>query len=470
MASVDFQPADETARLRELLSLELLDTPREERFDRLTTLATHVFGVPIALISLIDDDRQWIKSGTGVEIVEIPRHHSFCGHTIAGAGLLVVNDAAEDPEFADHPLVTGEAHVRFYAGYPLLGPTGQHVGAFSLMDTSPRELTPSEAVILEELAEIAQHELRSQAITETTARLRRTEARYAASFTQAPIGMAMVQLSGDRFGSILEVNQAMVELTGYPADESVGRSIQDFVHSDDLSLILEGASAAARGEVDQLDREIRLRRADGEQVWVRVRSRRVNDDDGGTYGIVHITDITARRKFEDELARLALHDPLTGLANRRLLTERLTFALAALNRNSGPVAVIYVDFDHFKEVNDTYGHEAGDALIVEAARRLAETVRTVDTAGRFGGDEFVIVCPDLTDRDAAKGVADRIQVAFTKPIDVGPAEVCLSLSGGIAITEDADSDPARLLSAADEALYKAKQAGRNRFELAPPVS
>src|SRR5689334_5306859 len=126
MSNVELRPTDEAARLRELLSLELLDTPREERFDRLTRLATNVFDVPIALISLIDEDRQWIKSETGIEITEIPRKHSFCAGTIVGGGVNVVPDALADARYADHPLVTGEAHVRFYAGYPLRGPTGHH--------------------------------------------------------------------------------------------------------------------------------------------------------------------------------------------------------------------------------------------------------------------------------------------------------------------------------------------------------
>lgn len=463
-------PADEEERIGELLDLRVLDTPPEERFDAITRLASELFGVPTALVSLVDHERQWFKSRVGLELTETPRNISFCGHAILGDEVFVVPDARADARFHDNPLVTGAPNVVFYAGAPLHGPGGHRVGTLCLIGHDARSFSEMDRTNLRALARLVERELVTEDLADALAALRRSEARYEASFTLAPIGMAMISLPEETFGQILEINEALAELSGFRPEEVIGRSAAEFVHEGDVESLLASAQAASRGENERLDREVRMIRADGTLRWVRVRSRRVEDDAGERYGIVHITDISDRRRYEEELARLALHDPLTGLANRRLLMERLRFALAGLSRGDGPVAVLYVDFDHFKAVNDTYGHEAGDAVIVEAASRLAATVRTIDTAGRFGGDEFVLVCPDLTEAGAARAVADRIQEAFTKPIDVGPAEVTLTLSGGIALTEDANADPARLLSAADEALYRAKQSGRNRFELADTSS
>jgi len=453
-------------RLGELLSLNDIGAPPETRFGRLTALAKDIFGVPTSRVTLIDRENQSVRSADDAEVTEIPLGVSFCRHTVAGEETLVVEDASVDPRFADHPHVVGDAHVRFYAGAALRSADGQPIGSICVMDVVPRTVTERERVILGRLAGIAQHELANHEIIEEAASLRHSEARHLASFMQSPIGMAIVSLSPQRRGVILEANEALVEMWGTTEAEALGRPISEMVHPEDTWMLLEGTQAAGAGEVRQLDREVRLQRTDGKVLWARIRARRVEDDDAEAYGIVHVTDITARRDYEDELARLALHDPLTGLANRRLLTERLEFALRSLERHHGTVAVLYLDFDHFKQVNDTYGHEAGDNLIVEAARRLGSTVRSIDTAGRFGGDEFVIVCPELADRNAARGVGERIQKSFLAPIDVGPAEVTLTISGGIAVTDDPGADPAKLLSAADEALYRAKQSGRNRFELA----
>jgi diguanylate cyclase (GGDEF)-like protein len=202
-------------------------------------------------------------------------------------------------------------------------------------------------------------------------------------------------------------------------------------------------------------------------VWVSLRAAAVRDEhDDNAYAIVHAADISQRRAFEEELERLALHDPLTGLPNRRLLVDRLGHAIRALDRDSAPVAVMYLDLDHFKRVNDTWGHDAGDELIKVAAQRLIDSIRPIDTAGRIGGDEFVLVCPKLQGVEDALGIAKRVSRAFDEPIDLGPATATLTISGGIALATESSDEPDRLLRDADQALYRAKAAGRDRFEVA----
>jgi diguanylate cyclase (GGDEF)-like protein len=152
-------PSNEAARIALLRSLNILDTPPDERFDRLTRLAKRVFGVPIATVSLVDSDRQWFKSCIGISVSETPRDISFCGHTILDDDLLVIEDAQADPRFFDDPLVTGDFNVRFYAGCPLTLHQGLRIGALCIVDTEPRTLTAAERDLLRDLGRIAEREL-----------------------------------------------------------------------------------------------------------------------------------------------------------------------------------------------------------------------------------------------------------------------------------------------------------------------
>lgn len=152
-------PSDETRRLETLRGLKLLDSLPEERFDRVTRLAKQVFSTPIALVSLIDADRQWFKSRQGLDTTETPRNISFCGHAILDDKIMVVNDASEDQRFCDNPLVCDDPNIRFYAGYPLSAPDGSRVGTLCVIDKVPREITSEQAQLLRELGRMVEEEL-----------------------------------------------------------------------------------------------------------------------------------------------------------------------------------------------------------------------------------------------------------------------------------------------------------------------
>lgn len=152
-------PASENERLADLTALKILDTPPEERFDRIVRIAKGVFRVPMAYIALVDRNRQWFKAKAGLDADETPRDVSFCGHTILQHEALVIPDAREDARFHDNPMVIGPPHVRFYAGYPLKGPSGQNVGTLCIVDHAPRNLDEHERWLLRELAAMAEHEL-----------------------------------------------------------------------------------------------------------------------------------------------------------------------------------------------------------------------------------------------------------------------------------------------------------------------
>ncbi|MDE2286744.1 MAG: sensor domain-containing diguanylate cyclase [Burkholderiales bacterium] len=155
------RPADETTRIEALHSLQILDTPAEERFDRLTRLAKKLFGVPIALVSLVDTNRQWFKSNDGLSVSETPRDISFCGHAILGDDILMIPDALSDERFHDNPLVTRDPGIRFYAGCPLAVANGCKIGTLCLLDVKPRKLDDEERELLRDLAHMAEQELRA---------------------------------------------------------------------------------------------------------------------------------------------------------------------------------------------------------------------------------------------------------------------------------------------------------------------
>ncbi|MBT8103414.1 MAG: sensor domain-containing diguanylate cyclase [Gammaproteobacteria bacterium] len=152
-------PSDETRRLETLRGLKLLDTLPEERFDRVTRLAKQIFSTPIALVSLVDADRQWFKSVQGLDVSETPRNVSFCGHAILDDKIMIVNDASEDQRFCDNPLVCHDPNIRFYAGYPLSAPDGSRVGTLCVIDREPKEITDEQAQLLRELGRMVEEEL-----------------------------------------------------------------------------------------------------------------------------------------------------------------------------------------------------------------------------------------------------------------------------------------------------------------------
>ena len=199
-------------------------------------------------------------------------------------------------------------------------------------------------------------------------------------------------------------------------------------------------------------------------VWAQMLRHRDPEDDHVYYSIV-MHDLSERKAFEHRLAHQATHDPLTGLPNRSLLIERLDRALIRARRHHRRVAVLFLDLDHFKVVNDSLGHSLGDRLLVAISERLALALRPGDTVARFGGDEFVVLCEDVLDQADAVSVAERVDRAISGRFVVDDTEVFVGVSIGIACPVDVDVDAETLIRDADAAMYRAKDRGRARWEL-----
>jgi diguanylate cyclase (GGDEF)-like protein/PAS domain S-box-containing protein len=264
----------------------------------------------------------------------------------------------------------------------------------------------------------------------------------------------------DRGGRITSVNAAAVALTGYERDELMSMRLFDLIAPEDRHRVQEAVDASRAGS--DTETELQLVTRDGRRRFVAVRGRFVEPDGppGHFEGIAR--DTTERHLLEEELARQAFHDELTGLPNRALFFDRLEQALARRARDGGDVAVMLLDVDEFKLVNDTLGHAAGDQLLLQIARRLRETTRAGETVARVGGDEFALVAEGLSAEQVVT-LAKRIRSAFEDPYEVEGTRLRIDASIGIAVSQH-NEQPDALLRDADAAMYRAKTANTGSFE------
>jgi diguanylate cyclase (GGDEF)-like protein/PAS domain S-box-containing protein len=291
-----------------------------------------------------------------------------------------------------------------------------------------------------------------------------TAERFRLAFESGVSGMAMTAPDG-RF---MSVNDALCKMTGYSEEELLTLTFQSITHPDDLMADVGQHRALLEGAIDIYETEKRYVRKDGEEVLVQLGISAVRDQDGQVlYFISQTHDITERRRFQDELAHRALHDPLTSLPNRALFLDRLGHALVRSRRHGGRLAVLFVDLDRFKLVNDGMGHRAGDSVLLDAARRLSEAARTEDTVARFGGDEFTILCENAGEEEA-RVVAERVLAGFAPAFSVEERDFHLTVSVGIRVSEPTSASADLLLRDADIALYSAKEHGRACYRFFDP--
>jgi diguanylate cyclase (GGDEF)-like protein/PAS domain S-box-containing protein len=263
----------------------------------------------------------------------------------------------------------------------------------------------------------------------------------------------------DLAGQYLYCSAASREMFGWQPDELIGMSEDDLVHPDDVTTLR--ASRSARALLKPVTVSYRFRCKDSSYRWVEATCRRAAL--GDTEVVVNtVRDITERQQQTAALELQATTDPLTGVANRTVLMDRLHQGIRRLGRSQGMLAVLYLDLDHFKVINDSLGHRIGDDVLLKIAERLTHHLRPADTLARLGGDEFVLVAEGVTDEAAAITLANRIIEDGRKPFRLDGDEFSCTMSIGVACTADAQRAGVELLSEADLALYRAKDKGRDR--------
>ncbi len=322
---MDMEPSPnevEAARLDALHRYDVLDTPPEASFDRITRTAQYILSTPIVLLSLIDADRQWIKSKRGLRRAEIPRTISLCARVVETGRPLVVDDALAEGPFSDNPLVTGAPNIRFYAGVPLTTPEGFHIGTLSAIDRTPRTLSKAKLGALRDLAALA-------------------------------------------------------------------------------------------------------------------------------------VDIF-------ELQKIAATDALTGLLTRRSFHRALAREMERAQRYRRTASLITFDIDHFKAINDTYGHAAGDAVLRSLGTVCRPILRSIDLLARHGGEEFALLLPETTER-GGMDVAERLRHAIADAvIPFEDRMLKITSSFGVTVVGHTGDSTEAALDRADDALYEAKNSGRDR--------
>ncbi|MCU0625843.1 MAG: EAL domain-containing protein [Gemmatimonadaceae bacterium] len=293
--------------------------------------------------------------------------------------------------------------------------------------------------------------------------VRTSEARLRAVFDQAAVAIALT----DPRGVFVEANRAIESLLGHQAPELIGHPWTRFVHADDHAATREALVRLESGEQQSATFEQRFVRRDGRVVWVELTASRAESPDGRAGLVVMMQDITERRALEAQLTWQAYHDPLTNLANRTLFRDRVERALAAAHDQPGSVAVLFLDLDNFKTVNDSLGHAAGDQLLFEVARRLLHATRGCDIVARLGGDEFAILLDRVRTAGETTIVAERVLHAMQAPVLLEGREVIVGASVGI-VRAETQLGADELLRDADVAMYDAKQAGKNRYACFEP--
>jgi diguanylate cyclase (GGDEF)-like protein/PAS domain S-box-containing protein len=292
----------------------------------------------------------------------------------------------------------------------------------------------------------------------TEVALRASEERFRSLVQNASDLVVIVDASG----ILVYVSPAIQRMLDFTPDDAIGTTGLNWIHPDDRA----GVESILRQRLFQQGAreslEFRLRHRDGSWRFVEVIVSNLLDDPSVGGIVLNAHDATERKRLEDQLTHQAFHDPLTGLANRALLLDRIGQALARAARHSSGIAVLLLDLDRFKVVNESLGHDAGDQLLVEVSQRLARCLQPGDTIARPGGDEFIVLMDGVTDPAETTAMFDRLLAALHKPFKLAGRSIRISASGGIVLRDARNAQPADILRDADIALYEAKAAGKGR--------
>ncbi|HYR25463.1 MAG TPA: diguanylate cyclase, partial [Aquabacterium sp.] len=416
-------------------------------------------------IHLIDREGQHLVRGASpslpdfysaaIDGVAIGPNVGSCGAAAASGERVIADNLLQHPNWASYREVVTRAGLAACWAQPIVSAAGVKLGSIGVYSRSIHTPGPEEIHLVEEAARLASLAIARQQADERL--------HLAASvFTHAREGILIT----DAQARIIDVNEAFTRITGYRRDEVLGLN-PSFLTSGRQSR--EFYAAMWRDLLDKgyWQGEIWNRRANGEHYAEMKTISAVRDEQGTIRQFVSLfADITASKEHASQLEFNAHHDALTGLPNRVLLADRLQHAMAQARRRENRLAVIYMDLDGFKAVNDQHGHEVGDMLLMNLANRMRHVLRETDTLARLGGDEFVAVLPDLGDMPSTMALIQRLLAAAALPMEMVGLTLQVTASMGVTTYPQNDEvDADQLLRQADQAMYQAKLAGKNRFHL-----
>lgn len=448
-------PAQETERLEKLRSYEILDSLPEEAHDRITRLAARMLDMPVAVISLVEGDRQWFKAQVGGTRNEIPRELSFCAHAICQDDVFVIEDTTKDPRFSQNPFVTGDPNVRFYAGAPLRTNDGLNMGTLAVLDSKPRTLSEDDKQNLTDFAAMVMDAMETRFIID---RANAAERRFIDAMESLPNGFVLYDkddrlvICNERYREIYAESADYI-VPGATFEEIIRKGVENGQYPDAIGN--EEAWIAQRIEMHQNPGEPIEQHLPGD-TWLRVQERRTSE--GGLVGFRF--DITELKRQERELIRLAWTDSLTDAMNRHRFMDLAGKEVERARRRNSELSLLLLDADHFKQINDKYGHAAGDAILKGLVERWTRSLRSHDLIGRIGGEEFSIVLPDANAANAMC-TAERLRKEIAElPFAFEGQLLRVTVSIGVATLAAGEDLPA-LMQRADRALYRAKEAGRD---------
>ncbi|MEH7440185.1 sensor domain-containing diguanylate cyclase [Neobacillus drentensis] len=263
---------------------------------------------------------------------------------------------------------------------------------------------------------------------------------------------------------VLYTSPSYLTVLGYSSDTFEGKCALDWIHQDDIKSIVHQLNSILEGkECSKI--EYRFRNVNGDWVWFEAKVTPVFKEDGVFKNfLLESREITERRSYEETLTHMAFHDMLTGLPNQRLFKDRLDKAIMEAARYNRKMAVMYMDMDGFKQINDTFGHDVGDELLKQFAKRVKGCIRDYDTIARQGGDEFTVLLPEILYEQDALEIAQRIINSLQELWKIGEHAISISSSIGIAFFPKDGIERQELLKYADRALYRAKEEGKNKYQ------
>ncbi|MBA3039323.1 MAG: EAL domain-containing protein [Alphaproteobacteria bacterium] len=444
-------------RLRDLENYSVFGTTTEEDYDHIVRLTAELFDAPIALINFVGGDEVWVKARVGLDVQSVPCDIAFCSYTVLDDKPLVVPDLSRDDRFSGNPLVTGEPAFRFYAGAPLRSASGFGIGTLCVIDSRTREaFDERQSRRLQDLAQLVTDKLEQR-------RLSRLE--VIASKLMSATADAVVITDKDR--RIAAWNQAAETVFGYSAEEVLGKPLST-VFPMGFDEVDAGGHTCEPG-LKHRRTELTAYHKRNHEITLEVSAISWQDERLNLSGLgLIIRDVTEQRIADRQIAFLAHHDELTGLANRNSLHQKMEDLLEPGSHVAPALAVVCIDLDRFKLVNETLGHKVGDALLRQAAERLRAIAGQDDILARLAGDEFAIVRLGAQDEEALSLFAETILAAISDTFEVDGHLVSTSASLGIARYPRDGEDCDTLLNHADLATYRTKIEGRNGYHFFAP--